>query len=181
MRISALQFFFLVTSIPFASVLGDLSVGETHALKFVDLDGNTLSTADGHVTVVVLTTKADLPKTQAVGDRIPDFCLGNTVYRMITLVKFGQHSAPVRNFLMRMARRRLDAEGKRLQTRYVAHKIARDARHDIFAVADFDGSIVSQLDSGSVLFRVFVFGRAGELLKQWDDVPIAAELADALK
>jgi hypothetical protein len=167
-------------SIPIVS-LADLSVGETHALKFVDVDGNMLSTADGHVTVVVLTTKADLPKAEAVGDRIPDFCLGNPVYRMITLVKFGQHSAPVANFMTRMARRRLDAEGKRLQTRYAANKISRDARHDIFAVADFDGSVVSQLDSGSTLFRVFVFSRTGELLKQWDDVPSAAELAEALK
>ena len=168
-------------SIPIVSLLADLSVGETHALKFVDVDGNTLSTADGHVTVIVLTTKADLPKAEAVGDRIPDFCLGNPAYRMITLVKFGQHSAPVANFMTRMARRRLDAEGKRLQTRYAAKKILRDARHDIFAVADFDGSVVSQLDAGSILFRVFVFSRTGELLKQWDDVPSAAELAEALK
>jgi hypothetical protein len=168
-------------SIPITSVLGDLFVGETHALKFVDIDGSTLSTTDGHVTVLVLTTRADLPKAQAVGDRIPDFCLGNPAYRMITLVRFGKHSAPVRKFLTSMARRRLDAEGKRLQTRYATNKIARDARHDIFAVADFDGSVVSQLDSGSTLFRVFVFSRTGELLKQWDNVPGAVELAEALK
>lgn len=168
-------------SIPFISVRGDLSVGGTHALKFIDVDGNTLSTADGHVTVIVLTTKADLSKAEAVGDRIPDFCLGNPAYRMITLVKFGQHNAPVRNFLTSMARRRLDAEGKRLQTRYAAHKIERDARHDIFAVADFDGSVISQLDSGAALFRIFVFSRSGELLKQWDDVPSAADLAAVLK
>jgi hypothetical protein len=160
---------------------GEPPAGEVHAVKFVDVDGNTLSTADGHVTVIVLTTKADLPKAEAVGDRIPDFCLGNPAYRMITLVKFGQHNAPVRNFLTSMARRRLDTEGKRLQARYAANKIARDARHDIFAVADFDGSLVSQLDSGSTLFRVFVFGRTGKLLKQWNDVPSAAELTEALK
>jgi hypothetical protein len=168
-------------AIPIVSVRGDLSVGETHALKFVDIDGNTLSTIDGHVTVLVLTTRADLPKAQAVGDRIPDFCLGNPAYRMITLVKFGKHSALVTKFLKSMARRRLDAEGKRLQTRYAANKIARDARHDIFAVVDFDGSVVSQLDNGSTLFRVFVFNRTGELLKQWDNVPGAVELAETLK
>jgi hypothetical protein len=168
-------------AIPIVSLQADLSVGETHSLKFVDVDGNTLSTADGHITVIVLTTRADLPKAQAVGERIPDLCLGNPAYRMITLVKFGQHSATLANFMTRMTRRRLDAEGKRLQIRYDAHKIVRDARHDIFAVADFDGSVVSQLDSGSTLFRVFVFSRTGELLKQWDDVPGAAELAEALK
>jgi hypothetical protein len=180
-KISALQFFFFVMSIPVVSVRGDLSVGETHALKFVDIDGNTLSTTDGYVTLLVLTTKADLPKAQAVGDRIPDFCLGNPAYRMITLVKFEKHSALVTKFLTSMARRRLDAEGKRLQTRYAANKIVRDARHDIFAVADFDGSVVSQLNSGSILFRVFVFSRTGELLKQWNDVPGATELTEALK
>jgi hypothetical protein len=174
-KISALQFFFFVMSIPVVSVRGDLSVGETHALKFVDIDGNTLSTTDGYVTVLVLT------KAQAVGDRIPDFCLGNPAYRMITLVKFGKHSALVTKFLTSMARRRLDAEGKRLQTRYAANKIVRDARHDIFAVADFDGSVVSQLNSGSILFRVFVFSRTGELLKQRNDVPGATELTEALK
>jgi hypothetical protein len=168
-------------SIPLVSVLADLSVGETYALKFVDVDGNTLSTADGHVTVIVLTTKADLPKAEAVGARIPDFCLGNPAYRMITLVRFGKHSALVTNFMTSMARRRVDAEGKRLQTRYAANKIMRDARHDIFAVADFDDSVVSQLDSGSTLFRVFVFSRTGELLKQWDNVPGAEQLAEVLK
>jgi len=168
-------------SIPIVSLQADLSIGETHALKFVDVDGNTLSTTDGHVTVLVLTTRADLPKAQAVGDRIPDLCLGNAVYRMITLVKFGQHSALVTKFLTSMARRRLDTEGKRLQTRYAANKIEKNARHDVFAVADFDGSVVSQLDSGSTMFRVFVFSRTGELLKQWDDVPGAGELAETLK
>jgi hypothetical protein len=31
------------------------------------------------------------------------------------------------------------------------------------------------------VFRIFVFGRNGELLQRWDDVPTAEQLAEALK
>lgn len=179
MRISVLQFFFLAISL--ASTRGDLPVGKIHALKFVDLDGNTHSTADGHMTIIVLTTKDDLAKAQTIGDRVPSYCLGNPAFRMITVVKFGPHNATVRNFLSMMARRRLDAEGGRLQRRYDIKMIKRNARRDVFAVADFDGSVASQLGSGSADFRVFVFARNGELLKQWDEVPSMADLATVLK
>ena len=179
MRIRTL--FFLAFSFPIASSFADLAIGQNHELKFVDVDNNTLSTADGHVTVLVLATKADLSKAQIVGDRVPDYCLGNPTYRMITVVKSGKHSAPVRAVLAAIARRRLDAEGKRLQSRYDANKITRDARHDIFAVVDFDGNAVAQLDSQSSMFHVFVFGRSGELLQQWNDVPTAADLAAVVK
>lgn len=155
--------------------------GEVHAIKFVDVDGNTLSTADGHITVLVLTTKADLAKAHAVGDRVPDFCLGNPAYRMITLVKFQNHGDLVRSIAAATTRRRLDTEAKQLQARYAEKKITRDARHDIFAVLDVDGTIVSQLGSESIAFAVFVFGKSGELLKQWEDVPSAEDLAAVLK
>ena len=179
MRISALQFFFLAISL--ASTRGDLPVGKIHALKFADLDGNAHSTADGHMTVIVLTTKDDVAKAQAVGDRIPVYCLGNPAFRMITVVKFGPHNAAVRNFMAMMARRRLDTEGGRLQRRYDIRNIKRIARNDVFAVADFDGSAIKQLGGGSADFRVFVFARNGELLKQWDEVPSIVQLAEALK
>ena len=159
----------------------DPPAGEVHAIKFVDVDGNTLSTADGHITVLVLTTKAELPKAHTVGDRIPDFCLGNPAYRMITLVKFQNHGDLVRSIAAATTRRRLDSEAKQLQTRYADKKIERDARHDIFAALDVDGSITSQLKGESTAFAVFVFGKTGELLKQWDDVPSAAELTEVLK
>ena len=82
-----------------------------------------------------------------------------------------------------LVRHRLDEEGKRLQRRYDAKKIARDARDDTFAVADFDGALSSQLGAqpGSLDFRVFVFGRNGELLQQWNDLPSAADLAAVIK
>jgi hypothetical protein len=56
-----------------------------YSISFVDIDGNKLSTADGHVTIVVLTTSADREQARIVGDHVPDFCLGNPAYRMITV------------------------------------------------------------------------------------------------
>jgi hypothetical protein len=167
-----------------APVLADLSPGQIYALKFVDVDSNELSTADGHVTIVVLTTQSDIDKAQAVGDRVPEYCLGDPLYRMITVVNLQKkRSKPIRMILTALMRRRLDAEAKRLQPRYSAKKISHDPRRDVFAVADFDGGLVSQLggrfEAGD--FRVLVFGRNGELLKQWNDIPSANELAAALR
>ena len=52
---------------------GTLSRGTTYSLSFVDIDGTKLSTADGHVTVLVLATTADWEKARAVGERVPDY------------------------------------------------------------------------------------------------------------
>ena len=161
-----------------------LSPGQTYNLNFTDVDGRTLSTSDGHITVVVLTTTADPEKARSVGDRVPDYCLGDPNYRMITVLNFSKkHTGIVRRIATMLVRHRLDEEGKRLQRRYDAKKIARDARDDTFAVADFDGALSSQLcvQPGSLDFRVFVFGRNGELLQQWNDLPSAADLAAVIK
>ena len=81
----------LLTAIP---AHGALSTGNTYSISFVDLDGNKVSTADGHVTIVVLTTPADREQARVVGDHVPDFCLGNPTYRMITIIHFtGRHMA----------------------------------------------------------------------------------------
>jgi hypothetical protein len=161
--------------------MADPEIGKTYALKFVDVDGNTQSTADGRITIIVLTNKADFAKARMVGERVPDRCLANPNYRMVTIVKFGHHSAPVRKFVTAIARRRLDKEAATVQERYKARKIEKDARRDVFAVTDFDGVIASQLDSPAAAFRVFAFGHNGELLRQWDDVPAAEQLAETLK
>ena len=89
----------------------------------------------------------------------------------------------MRMFFTAIVRHRIDAEAKRLQLRYAAKKIDRDARHDIFVVADFDGGAVSQLGRPfqSSGFHVLAFSRNGELLHQWDIVPSAVELAAVLK
>jgi len=181
------QFFFLAQSISFLLVLplhAALSAGQIYKLNFTDVDGRTLSTSDGHVTVVVLTTTADPEKARSVGDRVPDYCLGDPNYRMITVLNFSKkHTGIVRRIATMLVRHRLDEEAKRLQRRYDAKKIARDARQDTFAVTDFDGALSSQLGAqpGSLHFRVFVFGRNGELLQQWNDVPTAADLAAVIK
>jgi hypothetical protein len=161
--------------------MADPEIGKTYALKFVDVDGNTQSTADGRITVLVLMNKAGFSKARMVGERVPDRCLANPAYRMITVVKFAKHSAPVQKFFTVMARGRLDKEAAILQKRYVAQKIKKDARRDVFAVTDFGGVIASQLQSEQSVFRVFVVGRKGELLQRWDDVPITEQLAEALK
>ena len=181
------QFFFLAQSISFLLVLplhAGLAAGQIYKLNFTDVDGRTLSTSDGHVTVVVVTTTADPEKARSVGDRVPDYCLGDPNYRMITVLNFSKkHSGIVRRIATMLVRHRLDEEAKRFQRRYDAKKIARDARNDTFAVTDFDGALSSQLGAqpGSLDFRVFVFGRNGELLQQWNDVPTAADLAAVVK
>ena len=163
---------------------GALSTGNTYSISFVDLDGNKLSTADGHVTIVVLTTSADREQARTVGDHVPDFCLGNPAYRMITVVHFTRrHMAIGRRMATAFIRHRVREEAKRLQARYDAQKISRDAKSDIFVVTDFDGTIASQLgqSAGATDFCVFVFGQTGELLAQWHSVPSADELAAAVK
>src|SRR5436853_6311904 len=83
-----------------SSLLAGLTVGRSYPLRFNDVDGNSLSTADGHFTVLVLSNKANSDKAAAVGARIPDFCLGNPIYRMITIISFEtKHSRPVRAVL----------------------------------------------------------------------------------
>jgi hypothetical protein len=183
----ALQFFSLVKGVSLILALplyATPSTGQIYLVSFTDVDGHTFSTSDGHVTVVVLTTTTDSEKARIVGDRVPDYCLGNPDYRMVTVLNFkSKHTSTGHMLATMLVRHRLNQEAKRLQARYNAQNIARDARHDVFAVMDFDGTVSSQLgaqtDSGS--FRVLVFGRKGELLQQWNDVPSAADLAAVVK
>jgi hypothetical protein len=163
---------------------GALSAGNTYSISFVDLDGQKISTADGHVTIVVLTTSADREQARIVGDHVPDFCLGNPDYRMITVVHFiRQHLAIGRRMATGFIRHRVREAARRLQARYDAHEISRDAKSDIFIVTDFDGTIASQLGQspGATDFCVFVFGKSGDLKAQWHNVPSSDELAAAVK
>jgi hypothetical protein len=186
-NLRALQFFFVAAIAPFitATLLpGALSSGAIYSLNFVDIDGNKLSTADGHITVLVLATAAEREKVRAVGDRVPDFCLGNPNYRMITIVRFtSRHIAIGRRIATALVKHRVNEEARRLQSRYNTNKISGDARKDIFTVLDFDGTASSQLDDSAqaASFRVLVFARDGKLLAQWTDVPSAKQLADVLK
>ena len=186
-NLRAFKFFFVAAVAPFVTATllpGALSNGALYSLNFVDIDGNKLSTADGHITVLVLATTTEREKVRAVGDRVPDFCLGNPNYRMITIVRFtSRHTAIGRRIATAFVKHRINEEARRLQTRYDANKISRDARNDIFTVLDFDSSASSQLDDSAqaASFRVLVFARDGKLLAQWTDVPSAKQLADALK
>jgi hypothetical protein len=184
-RCRALQLFFALNAFFTAlSVDAELAVGQKCAFNFTDVDGNKFSATDGRVTTIVVTPPGKVDKARVVGDRAPDYCLANPIYRMITILNFEkQHSSPVRMFLSAIVRKRLNGEGKRLQQRYAARKITRDPRKDVFAVADFDGSAVAQLgiSHGSTTFQVFVFGRTGELLQRWSDVPTAEDLAAVIK
>jgi hypothetical protein len=167
-----------------SSIFAELTVGESYRLNLTDIDGNAFSTADGHITTLVLISQSNIGKARAVGDRIPDFCLGNPTFRMITVLAFEKkHSKPARIILTSLMRRRADSEARRLQSRYDQLKIIRDARHDVLAVADFDGAITTPLGArpSVTLFHIFVFGQKGELLKEWNDVPRAEELAAALR
>ena len=182
-----LQFFFVIGTLillPAARIPGALSIGATYPLSFVDIDGNKHSTADAHVTVIVLTTSADREKARTVGDRVPEHCLGNPDYRMITIIRFARrHSVVGRRIATALIRHGVSEEAKRLQARYEGKKIARDARKDIFVATDFDGSVSSQFGEpeGATDFCVFVFGRHGELIAQWHGVPSAEQLAAAIK
>jgi hypothetical protein len=181
----ALQFFFFAAVALFPPLLGGgLSGGTTYSLSFVDIDGNKLSTGDGRVTVLVLATTADGEKAREVGDRVPDYCLGNPAYRMITIIRFIRKHGPImRKIAMAVVKHRVTEEAKRLQSRYDTNKIMRDARQDIFTVIDFDGSVSAQLGEAAEAtdFCVFVFGHQGGLLAQWHGVPSAKQLAAVVK
>lgn len=183
----ALQFFFFIGTLillPAARLIGALSIGATYSLGFVDIDGNQHSTADEHVTVIVLATPADREKARTVGDRVPEHCLGNPDYRMITIIRFTRKHAVIgRKIATALIRHRVNEEARRLQAQYDGKGIKRDARKDIFIVTDFDGSVSSQLGEaeGATDFEVFVFGRNGELIAQWHGVPSAEQLASAVK
>jgi hypothetical protein len=183
----AFQFFFFIGTLillPVSRLDGALSIGTIYSLRFVDIDGNKHSTADGHVSVIVLTTPADREKARMVGDRVPERCLGNPDYRMITVIRFARrHTVVGRKIATTFIRHRVNEEGKRLQARYDAKKIVRDARKDIFVATDFDGSISSQLGEaqGTTDFCVLVFERNGELIAQWHGVPSAEQLATAVR
>jgi hypothetical protein len=185
--VRALQIFLSLATpllLPALPARGALSTGNTYSISFVDIDGNKFSTADGHVIIVVLTTPADREQARTVGDRVPDFCLGKSAYRMITVVHFtGRHMAIGRRMATGFIRHRMREEAKRLQVRYDAKKISRNAKSDIFVVTDFDGTIGSQLgqSTGATDFSVFVFGKTGELLAQWHSVPSGDELAAAIR
>jgi hypothetical protein len=161
-----------------------LHPGNTYSLTFTDVDRHQLSTTDGHVTIISVVNRHDEAKAQAVGDRISQITAGDPKVRLITLVNFQQGIIlPLRGMVSAVIRHRLDDEAKEVQKSYSQRHINRNARDDIYVVADFDGKAVSQLGIAptSPEFAVFVFDGKGRLVRRWSDVPSPEMLTQAIK
>ena len=162
----------------------ELKAGGNYPLTFTDIDRHPFSTADGHVTIISVVNRRDEAKAESVGDRLTKISLGDPKVRLITLVNFQQNILPpLRGMVSAVIRHRLDLEAKELAKTYAARHINRNAREDIFVVADFDGKAVSQLgiNPTSPEFAVFVFDGKGRLVRRWSDVPSEEALAQAIK
>jgi len=161
-----------------------LRVGNNYPLTFTDVDRHQFSTADGHVTIISVVTRRDEAKAQSVGDRVSQISFGDPKIRLITLVNFQQNIIlPFRGMVSAVIQHRLDLEAKEVQKSYAERHINRNARDDIFVVADFDGKAVSQLgiNPTSAEFAVFIFDGHGRLVRRWSDVPSQEALAQAIK
>ena len=174
--VRCLQCFFAVLLLVAAAPVqgAALQPGDTYRLTFRDVDGNDLSTADGHVTIIAVVTRRSEEKARTISQRVPDHCIGDPRYRYVTLVNFQRSIVgPLQGITRAVIRGRLDNEANSLQAKYAAKKITRDPRRDLYVVADFDGSAVTRLgmapDSNDV--AVFVFNGAGKLVQRWIDVP----------
>ena len=179
------QCFFLIAILAVATAqAGQLRVGNTYPLTFTDVDRHQLSIADGHVTILTVVTRRDEAKAEAVGDRQSKLTFADPKFRLITLVNLQQNILlPLRGVVSAVIRHRLDLEAKDIQKSYAERHINRNARDDIYVVADFDGKAVSQLgiNPTSAEFAVFVFDGHGRLVRRWNDVPGVESLAQALK
>lgn len=166
-----------------AAQANELRPGNVYPLTFTDVDRHQLSTFDGHATIITVLTRKDEQKAQQVGDRVPDICLGDPKFRLITVVNFQRGIFPLlQGMINAIIRSRMDAAAKNLQKAYTARNLTRNPRSDIFVVADFDGKAVTQLGiaPSSSEFAVFVFDGRGRLVQRWNDVPSAEALAAAV-
>lgn len=162
---------------------GELRPGQLHALVFRDVDGNDLSTKDGHVMIVTVVTRESEAKARAIAEQVPERYVGDAKYRYVTVVNFqGSLLRPLHGLTRALIRGRLDAEAKKLRPRYTAKKITRDPRQDVYVVADFDGAAVTRLglSAQSNEVAVFVFAPRGKLVARWNDVPPAGALPRAI-
>ena len=179
------QYFFLFAIFAVTTTQAvELRVGNNYPLTFNDVDRHQFSTADGHVTIISVVNRRDEAKAESVGDRVSQISFGDPKVRLITLVNFQQNILPpLRGMVSAVIRHRLDVEAKEVQKSYDERHISRNARGDIFVVADFDGKAVSQLGINPISpeFAVFVFDGRGRLVRRWSDVPSQEALAQAIK
>ena len=181
----SLQFFsiFLLLATAGIAEARALKAGTTAPLTFEDVDGNELSTADGHVTIITVVTRAAGEEARIVAEQVPDRFIGDPKYRYITLVNFqGKLPGMLHGVTRGVIRGKLDAEARKRKPMYEAKNLARDPRRDIYVVADFDGTAVSQLglspDSSDV--QVFVFNGEGKIDRHWTAIPPNESLGEAL-
>jgi hypothetical protein len=177
-------FFLLLIAMAATSRAAQLKPGNTYSLTFTDVDRHQLVTAGGHVTIISVVTRRDEAKAQAVGDRVSHITAGDPKVRLITLVNFQQNiMSPLRGMVSAVIRHRLDDEAKEVQKSYAERHINRNARDDIYVVADFDGKAVSQLgiEPTSSEFAVFIFDGKGRLVRRWSDVPSPEMLTEGIK
>ncbi len=161
-----------------------LRPGNNYPLTFTDVDRHQLSTADGHITIISVVTRRDEARAQALGDRVSKITLGDPKFRLITMVNFQQNLLPpFWGIASAVIRHRLDVEARDVQKSYAQRRINRNARDDIYVVADFDGKAVSQLGiaPSSSEFAVFVFDGKGRLVRRWNDVPSEDALTQAFR
>jgi hypothetical protein len=181
----SLQLFFIafVMSAVIGASGAELKPGSVASLTFEDVDGKHLSTADGHVTIITVITRALEAEAHAVAGKVPERYKGDQKYRYITLVNFkGGMGGLLPGVTRGMIRSRLDAEAKELKSSYERRKIAHEPREDLFVIPDFDGSAVSKLglspEAGEL--AVFIFNGSGKLVQRWSEVPPDDSLAKAL-
>ena len=181
----ASQYLFLTLAFGATSAGGaELRPGNNYPLTFTDVDRHQFSTADGHVTIISVVNRRDEVKAETVGERVSKISFGDPKVRLITLVNFQQNILPpLRGMVNAIIRHRLDQEAKEIQKSYAERHINRNARDDIFVVADYDGKAVSQLGINPISseFAVFVFDGRGRLVRRWNDVPSEEALALAIK
>ena len=180
-----LQSFFLalILAATATAAAAELQVGATHRLTFRDVDGQDLSTAAGHVTIITVITRENENEARAVSKFVPERYIGDPKYRYITMVNFqGKLPGPLRGVTRAVIRSRLDAEAKELKPRYVAKHLTRNPRDDVYVVADFDGRAVTRLglSPDSAKLAVFVFDGKGTLVARFDGVPSEPAMVKAI-
>lgn len=181
----ASQYLFLSLGFGVASAGGaELRQGNNYPLTFTDVDRRQLSTVDGHVTIISVVNRREEARAETVGRRVSKITFADPKVRFINLVNFQQNILPpFRGMVSAVIRHRLDLEAKEVQKSYAERNINRNAREDIYVVADFDGKAVSQLGMNptSPDCALFIFDGRGRLVRQWNDVPSEEAVAQAIK
>lgn len=182
----AIQYFFVAAASLMSMAVAsgrELQPGDTCKWSLTDVDQRRLSSGDGHVTIIVIAGREEAKKARVIGDRVPRPYVGDPKFRFITLINFrGNIFGPFRGLTTGLIRRRLDTEAKRIQQIYTEKGLKRNARQDLFAVADYDGAAVTQFgfSPNYATFTVFVFDENGRVRGRWGDVPSIEALNAAL-